>query len=77
MDPLGASRGEVARHGGGVVGVDVHPRAVPALQAHDAPIDQIYGGKEDHFASLLTMSTKLVRMRRPVAELFSGWNWTP
>lgn len=57
VDPFGAALREVARNGGGIVGVDVHTRAVAALQAHDLAAHQVNRGKENHLAPPLTMST--------------------
>ena len=47
-------------------------RAIAGLEPHGAAAEQIDRRQELH-----APSTKLRRMRRPTAWLFSGWNWTP
>ena len=62
--------------------------AVAALEADDLAAYEVDCWEQDHaagsFAALtgatlapFTMETKLRRIIRPVAELFSGWNWQP
>ncbi len=66
-------------HGHGVLGVHLAARAVAALQAHHAPGNQVDSGKDDHAATSAsaTTRTKFLRISRPRAEDFSGWNWQP
>ena len=77
VDPVRAPRGEVARHGDGIGGVDVHLGALALLEADNLPRDEVNGRKDDHETYPLTTRTKLRRMVRPVVEDFSGWNCTP
>ena len=77
MHPSRALLGERAGHGDRVVGVHFAAAAVAALQAHDLATDQVDGGKQDHERTSRAIWTKLPRIRAPVAEDFSGWNWQP
>ncbi len=79
MDPVGATRREVARDGDGVVVVDVHARALAPLQAHDPAAHEVYGWEEDHASPPYprTTLTKFASSERPAREDFSGWNWRP
>src|SRR5207248_5619212 len=51
-------------------------------KAHRLALEDVDRGQEDHAAAgcaaaSLQTATKLASIRRPCAEDFSGWNWTP
>ena len=76
VDPGGTAGAELLGDGHGIVGIDLHPRTVAALEAHDLAGDQIDGGEDDHAPPPWTRRTKFSRMRSPTVEDFSGWNCT-